>query len=75
MVNHSNPGKRLVRRHGLRNRLALINLPMVHCLPLDFAKAPFSFSLGTPKKSGNNSLTVGWGKTQCILGICGGGEC
>ena len=47
MVNSSNPGKRLVRRQRLRNRLALLNLPMVHCLPLDFAKAPFSFSLGT----------------------------
>ena len=47
MVNRFNPGKRLVRRHGLRNRLALLNLPMVHCLPLYFAKGPFSFSLGT----------------------------
>ena len=47
MVNRSYPGKRLVRRHRLRNRLALINLPMVHCLPLDFAKATLSFSLGT----------------------------
>ena len=47
MVNRSNPGKRLVRRQRLSNRLALLNLPMVHCLPLYFAKAPFSFSLGT----------------------------
>ena len=47
MVNRSNPGKRLVRRQRLRNRLAPLNLPMVHWLPLDFAKAPFSFSLGT----------------------------
>ena len=69
MVNRFNTGKRLVCRHGLRNRLALINLPMVHCLPLDFAKAPLSvffFSWDeyneTPKKSGNNGLTVGRGK-------------
>ena len=82
MVNRFNTGKRLVCRHGLRNRLALINLPMVHCLPLDFAKAPLSvlfFSWDdcneTPKKSGNNSLTVGRGETRCILGRCGGGEC
>ena len=47
MVNRFNPDKRLVRRHGLGNRLALLNLPMVHCLPLYFGKVPFSFSLGT----------------------------
>ena len=71
MVNRFHPGKRLVRRHGLRNRLALLNLPMVHCLPLYFEKRTvFFFSWNdcneTPKKRG---------ETQCILGRCEGGEC
>ena len=35
-------------RHGLINRLALTNLPKIHCLPLDFAKSTVFFSsLGT----------------------------